>query len=53
MLAAGQGAGGELLDQSFIVREQALEQLGQSVVGAAGEHVVGCLAGPEQDGHHE
>lgn len=50
---AGERAGGEFFDEVFGVCAEALEYGDEGCVGGAGDHVVGVLAGLEEDGHDD
>lgn len=52
-LAAGERAGGELLDQALIMRAQALEHGYERLETRGGDHVGGVLAGLEEDWHDD
>ncbi|GAA0273991.1 hypothetical protein GCM10009527_083100 [Actinomadura nitritigenes] len=48
MLSAGVGAGGELLDESFIMTAQASEDGDEGAVAGGGDHVGRVFAGREK-----
>lgn len=52
-LPVGEGAGGELLDESFRVRTQALEDGDEGLVAGGGDHVLGVLARLEEHRHDD
>lgn len=53
LVAPGQSTGGELLNESFIMRAEALEYGYEGAERGAGDHVVGVLAGLQEDGHDD
>ncbi|WP_376210470.1 hypothetical protein [Streptomyces sp. NPDC056304] len=52
-LAAGEGAGGELLDQALIVTAQALENRHKGPERGAGDHVGRVFAGLQEHRHDD
>lgn len=52
-LPAGEGAGGELLDESFIMTAESLEDRNKGAEAGGGDHVGGVLAGLQEDGHDD
>ncbi len=53
VLAAGQGAGGELFDHALVVGAQALEDGYERAEAGAGDHVGRVFAGLQEDGHDD
>lgn len=53
VLAAGEGAGGEVFDQALIVRAQALEDGDEGAERGGGDHVRGVFLGLQEDGHDD
>ncbi len=52
-LSAGEGAGGELLDEAFVVAAEALEDGYEGAEAGGGDHVGRVLAGLEEDRHDD
>ncbi|WP_420715219.1 hypothetical protein [Streptomyces sp. XY332] len=44
---------GEGFDDACVVGPERFDEFGEAAVRAAGQHVFGGLAGPEEDRHHE
>lgn len=53
VVAAGQGAGGELLNEAFVVRAQALEHGHERLEAGGGDHVGRVLAALQENGHDD